>query len=54
MSEKTKICKLRERERTVFARNREGGDSATKIGNKELHGAIIEFEDLRFLVLIRH
>lgn len=35
MSETIKIQKLRERERerTIFGRNREGGDSATKIGN---------------------
>lgn len=39
---------------TIFAWNRERSDGATKIGNENLHGSIVELEKLRFLSLIRH
>lgn len=44
----------RERKRTIFVGYREGGDSATEIGEEDLHCAIVELKDLCFLALIRH
>lgn len=39
---------------TLFVWNRERSDGASKIGEEDLHGSIVEFEKLWLLGLIRH